>query len=539
MKNIKITLCLVVAVTLKLTVMSQEKPAENPIIWADVPDVAIVRVGGTFYMSSTTMHMSPGLPIMKSKNLVDWELIGYAYDTLEDTDGLSLRNGKSEYGAGSWASSIRYHDGTFYVSTFAGSTRKTHVYTTRDIENEPWRETTFSPLLHDHSLFFDDDGKVYMIHGAGDIHLTELQTDLSGVKIGGFDQVIIPKVWSVGSERPCLAEGSQLFKHDGKYYLCNIIWPPNDMRTEIIHRADKITGPYEGRVILKDRGIAQGSLIDTLEGKWYAYLFQDCGAVGRVPFLMPVEWKDGWPVLGTDGKVPLTLNIPKKMPGLGNLVASDDFDRSDEMLARLNALPKEENSYLREVFSPAWQWNHNPDNRFWSLTERPGWLRLTTGRIDKTLPDARNSLTQRTFGPQCSATTLLDVGGMKDGDYVGLAAFQKRYGSVGVKMTDGVKSVVMLDTDDKNLPVTKMSVPLETNLIFLKVECDFKERKDEARFYWSLDGKEWKRIGPLLKMTYTLPHFMGYRFALFHFATEQVGGHVDFDFYYVAPVITE
>src|SRR5512140_1991669 len=105
-------------------------PARNPILWADVPDIAVIRVGDTYYMSSTTMHMSPGLPIMKSKDLVNWQLISYAYDTLGDNDALTLQNGKNAYGAGSWASSLRYHDGTYYVSTFSSTTGKTHVYKT-------------------------------------------------------------------------------------------------------------------------------------------------------------------------------------------------------------------------------------------------------------------------------------------------------------------------------------------------------------------------------------------------------------------------
>ncbi len=170
----------------------QSTTATNPLIWADVPDPAVLRVGDTYYMSSTTMHMSPGLPIMKSADLVNWELIGYAYETLGDNDKLTLQNGENAYGAGSWASSLRYHDGTYYVSTFSSTTGKTHIYSTRDIEHGPWRETSFAPSLHDHSLFFDDDGRVYMIYGAGDVRLTELQPDLSGIKPGGVDQVIIP-----------------------------------------------------------------------------------------------------------------------------------------------------------------------------------------------------------------------------------------------------------------------------------------------------------------------------------------------------------
>src|SRR5678815_3964732 len=138
--------------------------AKNPIIFADVPDMSMVRVGNTYYMSSTTMHMSPGVPIMKSTDLVNWKLINYAYDTLVNNDAMNLENGKSTYGRGSWASCIRYHKGTYYVSTFAQTSGKTHIYTTKNIEKGPWKEFSFQPSYHDHSLFFDDDGRVYLIY---------------------------------------------------------------------------------------------------------------------------------------------------------------------------------------------------------------------------------------------------------------------------------------------------------------------------------------------------------------------------------------
>ncbi|HEY0076897.1 MAG TPA: glycoside hydrolase 43 family protein [Abditibacteriaceae bacterium] len=490
--------------------------ARNPIIHADVPDMAMIRVGDTYYMSSTTMHMSPGLPIMKSKDLINWELVSYAYDTLADNDALNLQNGKSAYGAGSWASSLRYHNGVFYATTFSSTSGKTHVYTTKDIEKGPWKETTFAPSLHDHSLFFDDDGRAYMIHGAGNLRLTELNADLSGIKPDGINQVIVPNASLVSGANVGLpAEGSQLFKVNGKYYLFNITWPRGGMRTQIVHRADKITGPYEGRVVLQDQGVAQGGLIDTPNGEWFAYLFQDHGAVGRIPFLVPVKWENDWPVLGVNGKVPETLNLPAGK-GLANIVASDEFERRPGEAA----LPL------------AWQWNHNPDKAHWSLTVRPGFLRLTTGQVVSDFLSARNTLTQRTFGPESSATVALDVSHMKDGDYAGLAALQRRYGLVGVKMTGNEKSLFMTSAET-NSPVEVQSVPLAQNTVFLKIECDFKTRTDKAYFFYSLDEKTWIAIGKPLQMAYTLPHFMGYRFGLFNYATKSVGGLVDFDYFHL------
>jgi beta-xylosidase len=264
-------------------------------------------------------------------------------------------------------------------------------------------------------------------------------------------------------------------------------------------------------------GIAQGGLIDTPAGDWYALLFQDNGAVGRSPWLMPVKWEDSWPVLGVDGKAPRSLDIPAGEGGLGNLVVSDEFDRDTGD----PALPL------------AWQWNHNPDDRLWSLTERPGWLRLSNGRVDASLVETRNTLTQRTFGPECSGTVAIDVSQMKNGDTAGLVALQKKYGFIGVKKSGDTTSLIMVSAKS-DLPEEIATVPLTEKVVHLKIECDFKDRVDRASFHYSLDGKNWTAIGESLDMKYTLPHFMGYRFGLFNFATETPGGIVDFDYFRVS-----
>ncbi len=498
--------------------------AQNPIIFADVPDVSMIRVGDTYYMSSTTMHMSPGVPIMKSKDLVNWTLVSYAYDVLDSVDALTLNNGKSTYGRGSWASSIRYHNGTYYVTTFAQTTGKTYVYTTKNIEKGPWKAMSFKPSLHDHTLFFDDDGKVYLINGAGKIVMNELNEDLSGIKPGTQPKVIIENAsLPAGSNIGLPAEGSQLLKVNGKYYLFNIAWPKGGMRTVIVHRADKITGPYEGKVMLQDKGVAQGGLISTPKGDWYAYLFRDYGAVGRIPYWVPVTWKDGWPELGVNGKVPDTLTgLPASRGLIPGIVSSDEFTRKkNEALLPL-----------------AWQWNHNPDNAHWSLTQRPGFLRITTSRLDTSFFLVKNMLTQRTFGPYSSANTAVDVSGMKDGDVAGLTLFQKQYGWVGVKVENGSKFIVMVNADSGK-PVEVERIPVEQKVVYLKTDADFKEKADKGYFYYSLNGKEWKRIGSALKMAYTIPHFMGYRFGLFNYATKAAGGYADFDYFRIGDKLDE
>jgi beta-xylosidase len=520
MKRFLLTLVVLFVLLEKLS--AQVKQAQNPIIHADVPDIAIIRVGDTYYMSSTTMHMSPGLPIMSSKDLVNWKLVSYAYDTLASNDEMNLSNGKSTYGRGSWASSLRYHNGTYYVSTFAATSGKTHIYTTQNLEKGPWKESSFGPSYHDHSLFFDDDGRVYMIYGAGKLRMIELNADLSGVKPGTTEQVVIENASApAGTNINLQAEGSQLFKVNGKYYLFNITWPRGGMRTVLIHRADKITGPYQGRLGLQDLGVAQGGLISTPKGECYSYLFRDFGAVGRVPYLVPVKWEDGWPILGVNGKVPETLNLPASKGLIPTLVASDEFTRKKG----------------GPVMPLVWQWNHNPDNKLWSLTERKGFMRLKTGRIDTSFLFAKNTLTQRTIGPFCTGSTMLAVPNMKDGDFAGLCLLQKNYGIVGVRVEGATKSIVMINATGGK-PVEAQVIALDQKTVHFKAECDFTNSKDVANFFYSLDGKNWTMIGTQLKMAYTLPHFMGYRFGLFNYATKNIGGFVDFDYFRIADKIT-
>lgn len=496
-------------------VCAQTDKAKNPIIFADVPDMSMIRVGDTYYMSSTTMHMSPGVPIMKSKDLVNWKIVNYAYDTLADTDAMNLVNGKSTYGRGSWASTIKYHKGVFYVTTFAQTTGKTYIFTTKDIEKGSWKTVSFKPAYHDCNLFFDDDGHNYLIYGNHKLHIVELNADLTDTK-KETDRVLIEDATAPSGKPGLGAEGSQLFKVNGKYYLFNITYPSGgSMRTVVIHRADNIMGPYEGEVGFQDLGVAQGGLIDTPDGKWYSYLFRDYGAVGRIPYLVPVKWENGWPVLGVNGKVPETLDLPANKGLIPGIVASDEF--------------------LRKKGEPAlplvWQWNHNPDNNLWSVTESPGFLRLKTGRIDSLFLKSRNTLTQRTFGPVCSGWTKVDVSNMKDGDFAGLCVLQRKFGQVGIKVVDGKKYLFMI-SNKTDTPTELESIEFKQNTVYLKIECDFTNRIDVAGFFYSLDGETWNEIGKPLKMEYTLmEHFMGYRLGLFNYATKNAGGYVDFDFF--------
>ena len=298
--------------------------ATNPLIWADVPDPSVIRVGDEYYMSSTTMHMMPGTPIMRSTDLVNWEIVGYPYERLEENDTYALRNGQNAYGQGAWASSLNYHDGMFYVLFSALDTGKTYLFSSTDPSGR-WKRTEFPMYMHDPSLLFDDDGRAYIIHGRTDLSIAELSADYKTIKPDGLNQTVITS----GKEG---MEGAHAYKIDGRYYIAAIWWEEGQIRRQYVYRADRIDGPYEGKLVLSDtmgyknNGVAQGGLVDTPDGDWYAMLFQDHDAVGRVPVLVPVRWEDGWPVYGDEeGKVPLQFEKPGVSDFATKFIRSDDF----------------------------------------------------------------------------------------------------------------------------------------------------------------------------------------------------------------------
>ena len=530
----------------------------NPVIWADVPDQDVIRVGDTYYMSSTTMHMCPGVPIMKSYDLINWETISYCYLVLDDSDATTLKNGRNMYGNGTWASSLKYKDGTFYVVVPSPTTNKTYIFQTEDPENQPWRRYEINARYHDCSLLLDDDGRNWLVYGNNPLYIIELNETVTGVKEGASPRVLIQNIHApdpITGVTPTsgLAEGAHIQKINGKYYIFCITWPSGKPRTEVCHRGDSLDGPFEAKTVAQENiiiggqggGPAQGNIVDDGKGNWYGFLFRDSGAVGRIPWVMPIHWSDGWPMFGDDDTgLHLTRGGPKPIQGdfeLKSVVTSDEFDNNAKK-PTYNDAPltpaREEYAYNGSNLKLEWQWNHNPDNRYWSLTERPGWLRLTTGQMATNLLDARNTLTQRTIGPVSSVQTKLDVSNMKNGDRAGLALFTAQYGTIEVRMDDDVKTLVMVNSSSTTTHNDVESIPLPTDIIYLKVDADFRNQTDKGTFYYSFDGVNWVQLGNTQQMVYSINnHFMGYRFALYNFATKNLGGYVDFDYYRISDTL--
>ena len=504
-------------------VLSVQSGFKNPVLWADVPDPDVIRVGDDYWLVSTTMHLMPGAPVMHSKDLVNWKTVSYVFPSLHDTPKYDMQEG-TVYGRGQWATSLRYHNGLYYLYFSPNDAPyKGYVYTTKD-PREGWTLAHRIPHFHDASLFFDDDGRAYVFYGTGE--MKELLPDLSGVKEGGLSG----KVFERDAEENGLLEGSRVIKHDGKYYLIMISWPKNKPRRQLVYRADNIQGPYEKKVILESTFggfpyAAQGTIVDDGKGNWYGVIFQDRGGCGRVLTLMPCTWKDGWPMLGDEnGKIPAVMGKPVAGYDGGEIVSSDEFD-SDKM-------------------NIDWQWNHNPINDAWSLTERPGFMRLKTSRVVPNLYVAPNTLTQRMEGPECKGIVKMDISKMKDGDVAGLSAFNGDAGVVQVKK-QGKKLILVAESQsckmtDKEKLITDVAITeayrqeldKKTKDVYFRLDADFRPGKDLATLYYSIDGENWTKVLSDYKMIFDYRRFfMGSKFAIFNYATKKKGGLVDVDWF--------
>ena len=744
-----------------------------PLLRSDVPDISVERVPAAendegrdvYYMISTTMHLSPGAPIMKSYDLVNWEIVNYVFDRASIGDAFSLRNGQQSYGQGQWASSLRYHDGVFYAVFNTNNLGGAYLYRTDDVENGAWLRTALGRGLHDPSLFFDVDGTPYIFYGSGGTSAVRLNAALTAIE-QDYPNIFTANDYAGQPFIGGLFEGAQFYYIDGYYYAVIITWPSGQGRQVVMFRSPQLLGrytsaggvnTYEARGVLNSNGFAQGSLVPiSREGgltDWYGMFFRDTFPIGRIPALIPATWQDGWPAFGTDGVVPVggLFDRPIRLTAAQerferqkSLVTSDDFANDaphkayqdeqwtipeppdiDESLIGVELLdnpgfeagtiapwgaqfgatlaldatdpaagsaalkvsdrtlngsgpnqfvngkmqrgvtytvsakvkyssgpapvrfnlaadwgsgvqvmasgdvpagqwtaisgqytvpdtanpdnfkfavetpwanpqpPSSSVEYLIDgvsiVGQPltreyptageiapngsrldlAWEWNHAPDNRFWSLTDREGWLRLTNGRVVTGdyiytklsnraelawFEEARNTLSQRTFGPRQSVETKMDIAGMKDGDVAGLAAYNRGFSYVAVKRVSDVNTLGVVnrvqpfavDLDQSTLEsfVPGTAVPLgNATEVYVKADLDFASPTGQlwTAFYYSLDGLAWHplggRVGPQT-LDGSLAHFMGHRVGLFNYATGQTGGRVDFDHFLLSDTLT-
>ena len=499
----------------------------NPIFYDEFSDPDLIKVDDWFYMTGTTMHTMPGLPVLRSKDLVNWEFLSYAVDKLDLGPEYRLEGGNI-YGRGIWAPSFRYHDGTFYIFSNVNG-RMTQIFTAKDARG-PWTHREMKRSLHDLSVLFDDDGKVYVVWDYQAMHIAQLNADLTDI-VPGTEKVLFDKNAGMG-------EGAHFYKLGGKYYILSANYA-GQMRMSAA-RADSVFGPYEvNRSISQgeDFGLArgyrlngkpppfvlsppdpsvreslslhQGGIVQTPEGEWWGMSMLDANSIGRLVNLSPITWKDGWPYFGLPGnlgRTPRSWQKPKVTTPQPVMVP---FERSDSFDA-----PK---------LKPLWQWNHVPVDGKWSLTERPGFLRLHALPA-QTFWETRNSLTQRAIGPESQPTVSLDAMNLQDGDIAGLALLNYPYAWIGLEKSGEELSLSFYDqTTDKHI---RINAP--ASRIYLRADCDF--MTETARFSYSVDGKTYVPFGDPFIMAFQLTTFQGVRYALFNFnSKDQAGGYADFD----------
>lgn len=557
----------------------------NPVIYSDVPDPDTIKVGDAFYMTSTTMHMTPGVPVMKSYDLVNWETVNYVYQKLGDDDCFALKNGKSDYAAGSWASSLRYDEesGWFIVTFSCNTTNASYFYMTDDIEHGKWYCTKADVICYDAGMLFDDDGRKYIFYskdtGVNSIHemcYREMFVDYDEHTVTLGDEVKLFSCTNYENPQQGLwGEGVHVYKHNGYYYIFaiqGVAW----QRQEIVWRCESLDGrnrwdnggDWECRKVfvgdIEDENgnkpyaftsVAQGGIVETSDEGGYCFLFQDYGSVGRIPCICPFVWgKDGtdadWPIIGEvvadsddayrQNYMKLNYKLFRNDAKLSSIIYDDDFVNDPANYRPYDTswdgtIGDGEYDYNGSQLSLQWQFNHNPDNRYWSLTEREGYLRLTAGYITDNIRSARNVATIRTYGPQSAAMTSLDISGLTEGDIAGLTMYQNQYGYVAVTVENGKKYVVMHKADAKDDATGRtcesVELPNDTSVVYLRIDGDFNQKTDKAYFYYRLsEDSEWIRIGEQLQMAYDWPDFVGYRFGLFIYATKTTGGYADFDY---------
>lgn len=474
----------------------------NPVIPADYPDCDVIRVGADYYMVSSDFHNVPADPILHSADLVNWQVIGHAIPVYDGDSRYNMQGGE-RYGLGSWAPSIRYHDGMFYVLY---NTNDHGAFVSRASNPAgPWTVNALGVTLYDPGLFFDDDGRVWVVSGQGRLSLTELSSDLRSIKMP-------PSQIYSGQHYD---EGSHVYRRNGYYYILTATSRP-DLPARFalqVERARALSGPYETKVVFTDDGnwsgwaLHQGGFVETAKGEWWAMLFQDRADFGREPTLQPVQWVDDWPVIGVQGRAVITY----KKPDVGIDTRPSEMKRSDD--------------FTRAELGLQWEWNHNPDSDRWSLSERPGFLRLKTASVTSSLRSARNTIGQRLVeGGPVTATAKLDVSAMHNGDVSGLSIFQVGDSSIAV-LSEGQRKIVVRNGDRI---VATAELPVEQASVWLRLQTS--RTHAEVRYSYSIDGLHFLEIDKSLPMQlHMFDYWVGQRICLFNYATKALGGYVDVD----------
>ncbi|WP_342804418.1 glycoside hydrolase 43 family protein [Alteromonas sp. M12] len=528
----------------------------NPILNADYPDSDIEQVGDTYYMITSKQHMSPGMPILKSKDMVNWENVGHAFPSLSWAPEYNWDR-MNGYSFGVWAGDIAYHEGKWYV--YQIDYQHGLMVTTADNIEGPWSEPIMmlpkADVLDDPAVFWDEDTReAYIIVNSG--------TKQKGAnnKIEGNENRIYRMSWDgtkILDEGKLVytglgAEAAKIYKKDGYWYIFMAQWtmgdtstkpgvknPKNDRKQLVLRSKESIYGPYEVRTVLEkgsefgDRSASQGGLMQAPDGSWW-YMHQliqndDIPFQGRPQCLEPVTWVDDWPIIGID----------EDNDGIGEPVKRFEKPIKGYPISS----PKSDDDFLSAKLGPQWEWNHNPRASHWSLTERPGWLRLKASKVlpqgsqygpkinewtnndgsDGDFWRANNTLSQRIMGITTgTAVAKFDISGIASGQLAGFVRYGGTFNLLGVEGQENGETRLFYMDGMSN----KTQGPVITSdTLYVRTS----NTRNQATYEYSTDGKSFRAFGPTF--TISFGKWTGDRLGFFSWNENEDAGHIDVDWF--------
>ena len=505
---------------------------KNPVIDADYSDPDVCRVGDDFYMTASSFDAVPGLPILHSKDLVNWKLIGHALKRQPPIEHFS----KTQHGNGVWAPAIRFHKGEFliyYPDPDFG------IYVTKSkTPTGPWSEPKLvegGKGLIDPCPFWDEDGQAYLSHGwAGSRAGIKSILTIKKMNIEGTEVLDEGVIVYDGHELDPTIEGPKMYKRNGFYYL---FAPAGGVSTgwQLVLRSKNVYGPYERKVVMAQgntpiNGPHQGAWVNTATGEDWFLHFQDKGTYGRVVHLQPMKWVNDWPIIGSDkdgdgtGEPVLTF----KKPNVGKNYPIQTPPESDEFDALQLGLQ--------------WQWQANPKG-IWHTTSNQGFLRLYSYKIPedaKNLWDVPNLLMQKFPAQTFTVTTKLNFKpNLKlENEKVGLVIMGKSYANLALKSSkDGVSLVygVCKKANEKTSEEETMIAKIEPNKdIYLRVKVS---EGGKCQFLYSVDNQNYINAGEVFKADVGM--WIGAKMGIFCTRTTQINdsGYADFDWFRVEPLV--
>jgi beta-xylosidase len=485
---------------------------KNPILPGDYSDPDVIRVGSDYYLITSTFQYSPGMAVLQSRDLVNWKFIGHCVNDMTRIGPEFNWDRMNRYNHGIYAGAIRYHKGKFWVY-FTTLDEGVFITTAKDAAGpwEPVRRIWDQTWLDDPCPFWDDDGQAYLLYSTPGrqwyTHLIKMSADGTTLDLAS-DKVI---------DNFNTSEGNKLYKFKGLYYVFHNEVRGDDNRVGVMLRAKNIWGPYEKKEILHgggrdhERQPNQGGLVQTEAGDWWFITQQGRGSYeGRSCCLLPVKWVDGWPI---PGRIDET--------GAGNIIWT-----ARKPIGGLPIItPQTDDEFDKPVLSPQWEWNHQPRKEKWSLTERPGFLRLDAFRpLERgNLLTAGNTLTQRLACTEGGVVTVkFDVSKMADGQEAGICHYGKRYGWLGISQAGGVRKITYSANGTQTAGPTVKSADVWLRSIISDTGA--------ALWKYSLDGKAFVAFGEKYKFEWA--NYRGDRIGIFNYNNNADAGLVDVDWFH-------